>query len=111
MKGGKAMKRKWEYIADRLLKENGAAAQKFINIAKKFDRFLTANYPTLEHTPDWIKDYPGIQTEPLEKIVCSADYCVACVLEKDCDTCAFGKEFGRCNDENSQYAKFIAFFQ
>jgi len=98
------MLRKWEYIAKRL--EGEGYPQELIKIAQEFDSFLVETYPD-EFTRPWQDEYAAIRFWSLERVAASTEYCVACMIEKECFLCKFGKKFGHCISEGSLFGKFM----
>lgn len=127
------MKRKWEYIADRLEEEyfdrvSDDDLEEFFDCAiskeqalercREFDKFLLENYED-EVTKYWVEQYHSLDEKCLSEIADNINSCVACDYQKAvtdhmvpyaCESCKFGEKFGRCGEAGSQLIVVTSIF-
>lgn len=106
---------KWAFIASKLEASSHPHKVKLLSYAEKFAKFNKESYET-SHTEAWAKDYKELKdisddTREFVDIVGSTPYCVACcVIGQRCPSCHFGRVFGICREDNSEYNKFWQLF-
>jgi len=105
---------KWEWIAEKLeeLGEVDLAAK-----AKEIETVLKCIYGDTE-TIAWLAEGNNMESRYrsldnihdkltlLETIDMNANYCIACMTDKKCRDCRFGKIAGKCFEPNSLFKRF-----
>ena len=108
----KGIERKWVWIAKEcvVLGYNEAA-----EIAIEIDDALLEIYRD-ENSRTWIADFEGLRLEysklgrknrDIWEIATNGAYCIACEQSSTCNVCKFRKLYGKCDDPESLYRKFL----
>ena len=104
---------KWEWIALRC-EELGLSDA--AEIAWEIDEHLSNIYGEVV-TKAWVRDLDDIcrrfqeaedKVAILYEVAVNAQYCVACEIDKDCDTCKFGESCGVCDEDDSLFGRFMS---
>ena len=106
---------KWEWIRDKCC-ENGAKSAAYL--ADEIMQLLAEIYGELE-VSWWIRYYECVESKyrSLDNRVARLSYviavaelrnlCVACIIDKKCSKCRFGKIAGKCDSSGSLYESFV----
>ena len=106
---------KWEWIRDRCC-ENGAKSAAYL--ADEIRELLVEIYGPVE-VMWWLHYYTCVESkysslegrvERLSYVIAVAELrnlCVACVIDKKCSKCRFGRVAGKCKEKGSLYERFI----